>query len=30
MKRLREFADVIGLAAGAAVFAGFLTLMALH
>jgi len=30
MKRFHEFADVIGLAAGAAVFLGFITLMVLH
>jgi len=30
MKRLREFLDVIGLVAGAAVFVAFLALMAFH
>lgn len=30
MKRFHEFFDVIGLVGGAAIFVGFLTLMALH
>lgn len=30
MKRFREFFDVIGLVAGAALFVGFLALMAFH
>jgi hypothetical protein len=30
MNRFRDFFDVIGLIVGAAVFVGFLTLMALH
>jgi hypothetical protein len=30
MNRFREFVDVIGLVAGAAVFVGFLALMAFH
>jgi hypothetical protein len=30
MKRLRGWFDIIGLVAGAAVFLGFLTMMAVH
>jgi len=30
MKQLRGWFDIIGLVAGAAVFVGFLTMMALH
>ena len=30
MKRFRDWSDMIGLVGGAAIFVGFLTLMALH
>jgi hypothetical protein len=30
MKRFRDILDVIGLVGGAAIFVGFLTLMAIH
>jgi hypothetical protein len=30
MKRFRDWSDMIGLLGGAAIFVGFLTLMALH